>query len=145
MKRVTTVFFIAASMLLLGSNCRAPSGASSLDNKARRSHDSAMNQARDVNNPAHRSLADMLRRVPGLEIRGVGDNIEVFVRGPKTFEGENNPTYVLDGVPLGRNYSDVAPLIDVQNVESIRVIKGAQAARYGAIGSTGVVEIKTKS
>ncbi len=107
-------------------------------------HDSAMNDSPGIDNPANRSLADLLRRVPGIEIKGNGDYTEVNVRGIISPQGDNRPLYVIDGTPVGRSYNDVASLIVVENVANIRVKKGAQAGLYGARGANGVIEITTR-
>ena len=89
-------------------------------------------------------LIDMLRRVPGLNITGGNYNPQITIRGTKSIMGDNNPLFVLDGVPLGRNYADAAANVNTINIASIKVLKGTKAAIYGARGSMGVIEILTK-
>jgi TonB-dependent SusC/RagA subfamily outer membrane receptor len=89
-------------------------------------------------------LVDLLRRVPGLYVRGSGSNVDVTIRGAKSIQGDNSPLYVLEGVPLGRDYSSVASSININEVESIKVLSGGQAAIYGVRGGNGVILIKKK-
>ena len=87
------------------------------------------NLVTDVNNPITTTFLDMLRAEPGLEIRGTGSpqNVLILVRGVHSITGDNNPLYVLDGVPVGRSFYEVNALVDVHSVASIRVLKGLQA------------------
>ena len=67
-----------------------------------------------------------------------GSGLNVLIRGIKT-NGDNNPTFIVDG-----NITD-SSLINPNDIESINVLKDAQAAIYGVQGANGVVIIKTKS
>lgn len=68
-----------------------------------------------------------------------GDPIDIRIRGVGTI-GNNNPLYVIDGVP-STNFSFINP----QEIESINVLKDASAAAiYGARAAAGVVVITTK-
>jgi TonB-linked SusC/RagA family outer membrane protein len=74
----------------------------------------------------------------------------VRIRGRTSVLGNNQPLYVVDGVPIGRGGGgggDDNPLatIDPSDIESIDVLKDASAtAVYGARGSNGVIQITTK-
>lgn len=60
------------------------------------------------------------------------------VRGIGTIMGNQNPLIVIDGligVPI--------TMIDVNDIASVRLIKGAATSRYGMQGSNGVLEIST--
>ncbi|MFC4874142.1 TonB-dependent receptor plug domain-containing protein [Negadavirga shengliensis] len=68
-----------------------------------------------------------------------GQEPTVTIRGANTF-GNNNPLYVVDGVPL-TSITDVNP----NDVESMQVLKDAGAASiYGARAANGVIIITTK-
>ena len=70
-----------------------------------------------------------------------GTDPDIRIRGFTTINGTNSPLYVLDGVPLGGNISDLNP----QDIESISLLKdAASAALYGTRASNGVVLITTK-
>lgn len=91
----------------------------------------------------YNSLLDMLRNQPQLNISGAGNNVEIRIRGSRSLVGNNEPLFVLDGAPVGTGYNS-ASSIDVNMVESIRVLAGSQAAIYGARGANGVIVITSK-
>ena len=69
-----------------------------------------------------------------------GDPIQVQIRGVGTI-GNNNPLYIVDGVP-SRDIS----FLNQADIKTMTVLKDAAAAAiYGARGSAGVVLITTKS
>ena len=81
---------------------------------------------------------------PGVMVTQVtgspGDDIAVRIRGAGTL-GNNNPLFVVDGVPTTGNINMFSP----GDIESIEVLKdGAAAAIYGARAANGVVLITTK-
>lgn len=75
-------------------------------------------------------------------------------RGIHTFIASNNPLLVLNGVPYLGN-EDVSKIINgysrslvsalnVNDIRSVQLLKGAAAARYGSLGSNGVILIETE-
>jgi len=69
-----------------------------------------------------------------------GDDIAVRIRGAGSL-GNNNPLYVIDGVPTTGGINMFAP----SDIESIEVLKDAAAAAiYGSRAANGVVLITTK-
>ena len=90
-----------------------------------------------------------------------GAGIDIRIRGTNSVRANNNPLFVVDGVPLASDATsagaDIAgvgsnpaknPLnfINPNDIESISILKDASAtAIYGARGSNGVVIITTKS
>lgn len=83
------------------------------------------------------SILDMLAgRVAGLSVMGSGMNATVSIRGNR---GE--PLFVLDGMPVDKG---LITSLNVYDVESIDVLKGASAAIYGSRGGNGVISILTK-
>jgi TonB-dependent SusC/RagA subfamily outer membrane receptor len=91
------------------------------------------------------SLADYLRRIPGLSVRGGGNTASVSIRGVSSFVGSQEPLFVLDGTPIGQSFSDVASFINVNDVEKVTVLKDASASSiYGTRGTNGVILIKTR-
>lgn len=84
-----------------------------------------------------------------------GSTQDVRIRGLSSLTLNNEPLYVIDGVPVVNNnvsgstaYSSLNPLatINPQDIASITVLKDASAtAAYGARGSNGVIVITTKS
>jgi TonB-linked SusC/RagA family outer membrane protein len=121
-----------------------------------------------------RSEPDPLRalsgKVPGVNITGgngaPGAGTRITIRGNNSFTGNNQPLFVVDGIPFdnsvnanatgvsgqgqGYNQSTVtsnrAYDIDPNNIESMTVLKGAAAsALYGSRAANGVVVITTKA
>ncbi len=89
-----------------------------------------------------------------------GDGIALRIRGTNSVRSNNNPLFVVDGVPLagGETASsadvglgttgDTNPLnfLDPSDIESISILKDASAAAiYGSRGANGVVFITTKN
>lgn len=69
-----------------------------------------------------------------------GGEISIRVRGTTSYNGSNDPLYVVDGVPVD-NINFLAP----NDIESIQIMKDASsAAIYGSRGANGVVMITTK-
>ncbi len=83
-------------------------------------------------------------QVPGVQVTSStgapGDPIEVRIRGEGTI-GNNNPLYVVDGLPT----RDIN-FLNQADIKSMTVLKDASAAAiYGSRASGGVVLITTKS
>ncbi len=89
-----------------------------------------------------------------------GAGIQINIRGSNSVRGNNNPLFVVDGVPLFGQGTDASgdtgqggsetgnPLnfLNPNDIESISILKDASAtAIYGSRGSNGVVIITTKS
>ena len=107
-------------------------------------------------------------KVSGLTITpsagGAGGSTKIVLRGAKSILGSSSPLIVVDGVPMtndargkrdmageGFTYagmsegSDPLSLINPDDIESINVLKGANAAAlYGSVAANGVVMITTK-
>jgi len=103
-------------------------------------------------------------RVAGVNVSGVatGPNgaTNVVIRGITSMTGNNQPLYVLNGIPLvnnnyattdvqggygGKDGGDGIGDINPDDIETISILKGAAAtALYGYRGSNGVVLITTK-
>jgi vitamin B12 transporter len=91
-------------------------------------------------------LADVLARVPGLEIArngGVGNSTSVFIRG-----GETRHTLVLvDGVRMDTQNIAGNPnwqSIPLAQIDHIEIVRGPTSAVYGADAVAGVIQIFTK-
>ena len=95
-------------------------------------------------NLAKLRLIDYLRNQPGIQIRGSGNFYKILIRGHKSFQGADDPLYVLDGVPIGRDYKTAATTVDVTQIDKVKVIPPPRAGRYGNRGQNGVIEITTK-
>ncbi len=90
------------------------------------------------------SLNDYLRRIPGVHVRGSGANTQIVVQGVSTFYGSTDPLFYIDETRIGRDFGQVRSIVNMHDVQSIKVFKGAEASAYGVEGSNGVIIIRTK-
>lgn len=90
----------------------------------------------------------------------MGGSSKVVIRGVKSLSGNNQPLFVIDGVPIegtdynttdaargagGYDYGNLIQDINPDDIASISVLKGPNAsALYGSRASNGVVMITTK-
>ncbi len=100
-------------------------------------------QSRSSGNP----MQALQGRVPGLFVEKSGDpsgsSSRVLIRGATTL-GNNDPLYVIDGVPTKRQ--EVFASLNPAAIESIQVLKDASAASvYGSRAANGVIVVTTKS
>jgi TonB-linked SusC/RagA family outer membrane protein len=71
-----------------------------------------------------------------------GSQISVRIRGAGT-NGDAEPLYIIDGLPMSGAGTDFLNAADIQSIEVLK--DAASAAIYGARGANGVVLITTKS
>ena len=103
-------------------------------------------------------------KVAGLQINGASGNMggssKVLLRGVKSLTGNNQPLFVIDGVPVegqdynstdtqrgagGYDYGNLIQDINPDDVADISVLKGPNAsALYGSRAANGVIMITTK-
>jgi len=105
-------------------------------------------------------------RIAGVDVSipatGPGGSTRVIIRGISSIGENNQPLYIVDGVPIdntglsndgpasskwfdGRDNGDGISSINPNNIESLTVLKGAAAsALYGSRALNGVVLITTK-
>ncbi len=86
-------------------------------------------------------------RVPGLYIEKTGSpnaaNSRILIRGVNTL-GDNNPLYIIDGVPTKR--PEVFQSLNPGSIESVQILKDASASSiYGSRASNGVVIVTTNN
>ena len=94
------------------------------------------------------TLAHHLRRIGGITVEGkIENDIKVLIReGAMSAKFSMEPIFVIDGANIGRGYRSTLNSVDVNQIKSIRVLKGpAQTAIYGEQGRNGVIIIKTKN
>jgi len=122
----------------------------------------------DLNQVKESNVINQLSgRVAGVVITqstsGPGSGSRVVIRGNNSLTGNNQPLYVVDGIPVDNtgfgsaagtgtaNYKRVdygtgISDINADDIESISVLKGPNAAAlYGARASNGVIIINTKT
>ncbi|MBW3629344.1 MAG: TonB-dependent receptor plug domain-containing protein [Gemmatimonadetes bacterium] len=86
-------------------------------------------------------------RVAGVSARRLPNGrLSVRIRGSHTMLADDEPLYVVDGLPISNANADaVLAGIDPRDVKSIDVLKDAgSTAMYGSRGSAGVIVITTK-
>ncbi|MCP1381688.1 SusC/RagA family TonB-linked outer membrane protein [Runella salmonicolor] len=116
-----------------------------------------------VNVPQENVLNALSGRVAGVTINqtsGVGSSVSIIIRGAKSLSNDNQPLFVIDGVPVANNLNNLRSMGDRNNVdygnaisdinpddvESVSVLKGPSAAAlYGSRAGNGVILITTKS
>ncbi len=106
-------------------------------------------------------------RVAGLTITPTngtpGASSSIIIRGAVSLDGDNQPLFVIDGLPISNNsfdeyklvgqgsfnrnndYGNRAMDINPEEIESVTILKGPEAAAlYGTLGASGAVVITTK-
>ncbi|MEL6635956.1 MAG: TonB-dependent receptor plug domain-containing protein [Bacteroidota bacterium] len=87
------------------------------------------------------SLEDYLRRIPGLIV----SSGTVRIRGYNSSFLSNQPLFVVDGVRMGNELARVSGLVDVKQIERVRILKEvSETALYGLGGSHGVIVIEMR-
>lgn len=122
----------------------------------------------DADETAQKAEPDMLRalegKVAGIQVSApsgdAGGATRITIRGNSSFLGNNQPLYVVDGVPYSNSgvgqsgrgsgnsgaYASGIATLDPNDIESMNILKGAAAAAlYGSRAANGVILITTKS
>lgn len=113
-----------------------------------------LSEARDIN------ITNMLEgKVAGLQIITSGQatgSTKVLLRGINSVSGNNEPLWVVDGIPIENNhgqnggignldYGNGASVVNPDDIESMEVLKGPNAAAlYGSSAANGAILITTK-
>lgn len=114
----------------------------------------------------HNYLNSLSGRLAGVNIvqgnSGVGSSARVIIRGETSLSSDNQPLFVVDGVPINNftnpsitepsssgpqevDYGNGASELNPDDIASITVLKGANAAAlYGSRAANGVILITTK-
>lgn len=117
-----------------------------------------LNQAKETN-----LINSLAGKVAGVTITknatGPGSSSNVVLRGQRSVFGNNQPLYVIDGVPMdnttreqgdggthgGRDGGDGIGMLNSDDIETMTILKGASAAAlYGSLGQNGAIIITTK-
>lgn len=117
-------------------------------------NNTSLSEAKDNN-----IINTMSGKVAGIQVTSggstVGASSRIIIRGNSSFSG-NSPLFVVDGTPIdntatnldgsgGIDWGNTASDIDPNNIESMTVLKGANAAAlYGSRATHGVILITTK-
>ncbi len=95
-----------------------------------------------VTQGTYKTIYEMLRDVPGLEVTITNDRSggTVIIRGTGSLKNQKQPLFVIDGSIFAGDIGNINP----QDVESISVLKdAASTTAYGAQGAAGVILITT--
>jgi len=119
--------------------------------------------AEELTNTGNRSALNALQgKVAGVEISSAsgspGSSTRIIMRGFSSLSGNNQPLYIIDGVPMnnsqigstsingGTDFGNRANDINPDDIESMTILKGGSAtALYGSRASSGVIVITTKN
>lgn len=118
--------------------------------------------AEEINNNREVTFVNSLSgKVSGMDISksaaGAGGSTKIVLRGNKSLSASSEPLFVIDGIPMANNkgeqlgmfggidQGDGLSQINIDDIESITILKGANAsALYGSQGANGVVLITTR-
>ncbi len=113
-------------------------------------------------------IVALMGKVAGMQVNrsssGMGGSVKVVMRGSRSVAGNNQPLYVIDGVPMlnesseqpytaiggtadagNRDAGDGISNLNPEDIESVSILKGAPAAAlYGTQAANGVILITTK-
>ena len=107
-------------------------------------------------------LNSMSGKVAGVTINstgGTGSSVSMVIRGATSLSTDNQPLFVVDGVPIANTVNNVGGFgddnrvdygnaisdLDPESIESVTILKGPSAAAlYGTRAGNGVVLITTK-
>jgi TonB-linked SusC/RagA family outer membrane protein len=97
-------------------------------------------------------------KVAGVRItnsQGDMGSSRIVIRGETSIAGNNQPLFVIDGIPVdnsqrnaggARDYANTISDINPDDIETISVLKGPNAAAlYGSRAAAGVILVKTKT
>ena len=117
-------------------------------------------EAVDVAKSAERNLTNALSsKAPGVIVTSSsgepGAGSTITIRGIKTLQGDGQPLFVIDGMPIDNSAQSTTGgastsnrLVDLNpaDVENIEILKGAAAAAiYGQRAANGVILVTTKN
>lgn len=98
-------------------------------------------------------------KIAGIEISsssgGVGSSSRILIRGISSLSSDNQPLFVVDGIPVNNSlrsgtgdidWGNAISDINTDDIAEMTVLKGAGAAAlYGSQAANGVIVIRTKS
>ncbi|MCO5237133.1 MAG: SusC/RagA family TonB-linked outer membrane protein [Chitinophagaceae bacterium] len=116
-------------------------------------------KARELSEAKEPNLVNALSgRVAGVRItnsQGDMGSSRIIIRGETSISGNNQPLFIVDGVPVdnsqlgaggSRDFANAISDINANDIESISVLKGPNAAAlYGSRAAAGVILINTKT
>ncbi|MCW3116522.1 MAG: TonB-dependent receptor plug [Chitinophagaceae bacterium] len=119
---------------------------------------------KEMNRVAQENVLNALSgKVAGVTINqtgGAGSSVSMIIRGATSLSSDNQPLFVIDGVPLANSLNNISQVgndnrvdygnaiagINPDDIESVSILKGPSAgALYGSRAGNGVVLITTKT
>jgi TonB-linked SusC/RagA family outer membrane protein len=106
------------------------------------------------------SLAGKMAGVTISSTGGTGSSVSMVIRGATSLSSDNQPLFVVDGVPIANTLNNISQVgndnrvdfgnsisgLNPDDIENVSVLKGPSAAAlYGSRAGNGVVLITTKS
>jgi TonB-linked SusC/RagA family outer membrane protein len=116
-------------------------------------------KSKDISEARESNLVNALAgKIAGVQVTSSQGNMgssRIIIRGETSIAGNNQPLFVVDGLPVdnsqlgsgsGRDFANAVADINADDIESISVLKGPNsAALYGSRAANGVILIKTKT
>lgn len=86
------------------------------------------------------------RKIPGVIAHNVNGVLVLQIRGATSVRTEEirPPLYVVNGLRTPAGSSGEMPSVPARDIDTIKVLKGADAGIYGLDGANGVIVITTK-
>ncbi len=119
---------------------------------------------KEMNRVAQENVLNAIAgKVPGVTVSqtgGAGSSVSMVIRGATSLSSDNQPLFVIDGVPVTNSLNNVSEVgkdnrvdfgnaissLNPDDVASVTILKGPSAAAlYGSRAGNGVVLITTKS
>src|SRR5690606_25388982 len=119
---------------------------------------------KEMNRVAQENVLNALSgKVAGVTINqtgAAGSSVSMVIRGATSLNSDNQPLFVIDGVPIANSLNNVSQVgsdnrvdygnaiagLNPDDIENVSVLKGPSAAAlYGSRAGNGVVLITTKS
>ena len=99
----------------------------------------------DIDRLQPSSVADLLQRVPGVQITrsgGLGSTVGLYIRGTQSAQS----LVLIDGQRVGSVSAGGSPLeyLSIEQIERVEVLRGSRSAIYGSDAIGGVVHIITR-
>lgn len=125
----------------------APRGGTRVEPQSGPSTGNATLTAHDIEQQPGKSIEEILAgRIAGVQVgRNSEGTMTVRIRGASNLSGDQEPLYVIDGVPITPGAGGSLAGINPYDIESIKVLKDAIAtSEYGSRGANGVIVIRMK-
>jgi TonB-linked SusC/RagA family outer membrane protein len=116
-------------------------------------------KSKDIAEAKETNLVNALAgKIAGVTVTNSQGNLgssRIIIRGETSIAGNNQPLFIIDGVPVdnsqlgigtGRDFANAISDLNPDDIESLNVLKGPNAAAlYGSRAAAGVLVIKTKT